>query len=90
MVVQPKPGMKVKWHSVYWPIGEWNNDSGEVVDITSGFRATDGMLEILVVMNNSTSSSGHGDPPITYPTPSFINAETLESLPHPKDYIEIK
>ncbi|GLY59653.1 hypothetical protein Pcaca05_05110 [Pectobacterium carotovorum subsp. carotovorum] len=90
MKVAPQSGMKVKWQSVYWPIGEWINETGEAVDIVSGFRAKDGDREILVVMNNNRSSPGHGEPSITAPTPSYIDAASLDSLPAPRDFIEIK
>ncbi|MCU2432377.1 hypothetical protein [Enterobacter kobei] len=90
MAVAPESGMKVKWRSVYWPIGEWVNEEGDVVEITKNFRAKSDDGEILVVMNNETSGGGHGDPAITSPTPSFIHADTLDSLPHPPGFIEIK
>lgn len=89
MAIPPAPGMKVKWRSVYWPVGEWVDENGEVVDITRGFKAINNSAEILVVMSNKTSPSGHGEPSITAPVPLYIHAETLELLPLPTDFIEI-
>ncbi|HAS1181951.1 hypothetical protein [Enterobacter cloacae] len=90
MAIAPAPGMKVKWRDIYWPVGEWVNEDGDIVEIAGNFRAISGEDDILVIMNNQTSRGGHGDPPITSPTPSFIHAETLESLPKPPDFIELK
>lgn len=90
MKTVPLSGMKVKWQSVYWPIGKWINEAGEDVDIVSGFRAKDGDREILVVMNNTTSPAGHGEPRISAPIPAYIDAESLDSLPEPRNFIEIK
>ncbi|MCW2477756.1 hypothetical protein [Candidatus Symbiopectobacterium sp. NZEC135] len=90
MNVTPKSGMKVKWRSVYWPLGEWVNDSGDVVDITTNFKGHIAGKSILVIMNNSMSSPGHGEPSITAATPSYIDGESLDSLPEPLDYIEIE
>lgn len=90
MKVVPQPGMRVKWRSIYFPIGEWVNDAGDVVDIVSSFRAKYGDKDILVVMQESMSPAGHGEPSMTAITPTFIDEKILDSLPATNDYIKIK
>lgn len=88
--VSPLPGMKVKWKNVYYPFGEWLNEAGEEVDISKGFRAGFGGVNLIVMMTPATSSPGHGEPSMTANRPSFIDEDALEFITIGDEYITIK
>lgn len=79
-MIKPEPGMKIRWRNVYYPLGEWLDENGEQVEVTTGFRALFDSIKIIVMMGNASSAPGHGEPSITAMRPSFINEENLERI----------
>lgn len=79
--------MKIKWKSVYWPLGEWQNEAGDKVEITGNFKAKYEGKDIIVNMVSQTSQAGHGDPAITASIPSFLDIDTGNTL-SPEGFIE--
>lgn len=79
--------MKIKWHDVYWPIGEWRNEKGDRVDLEGNFRCFIGDRAAICTLQNETCGGGHGEPAITAGTPKFMDAITLEAIEH-DGYVE--
>lgn len=88
--VEPLSGMRIKWQNIYYPLGEWINDSGDVVKIDGGFRADHGNINIIVMMHAATCGGGHGELSITSNIPSFINEDNLDVLSIGDGFITIK
>ncbi|HFT8655595.1 TPA: hypothetical protein ACGSTA_001154 [Enterobacter cloacae] len=82
--------MKIRWVNVYYPLGEWKNESGEVVAVPDGFRATLNDKNLIVIMRNSTSSGGHGEPSIMAKRPEFIDEDNLEFVKVDGEFITMK
>lgn len=82
--------MKIRWVNVYYPLGEWKNELGEVVAVPDGFRATFNDKNLIVIMRNSTSPGGHGEPSITAKRPEFIDEDNLEFLKVDGEFIALK
>lgn len=88
-MVNPEQGMKIRWQNFYYPHGEWLNDRGERVEISSGFRATFGSIKLIVMMDSAASTPGHGDPVMTALRPSFIDESSLERVDVADGFITI-
>ena len=69
--------MKIRWKNVYFPIGEWIDESGVTAKITGNFKCKYQGRDLICTMSQARCDGGHGEPSITANVPSFIDAETL-------------
>lgn len=77
--------MKVKWKSIYYPIGELVDcETGKKCELSAEIRrdycSIDGRKVIFAFINQA-SQSGHGEPSISANTPAYFYADTLEQAP---------
>lgn len=71
--------MKIKWKSIYYPLGEWNDEECNEVKIeANNFKAVLKNRDIIVLMVEEEGGGGHGDPRFKGKAPKYIYADTLE------------
>ena len=77
---------KLKWKRVYFPIGEWVDEIGDVINVIDyNFRAFYGGVEILVLMIDKSCEG------ITCGVPHYFNSSTLGEIKlSNNDYIEVE
>lgn len=82
--------MKIKWVNIYYPYGEWRDESGNVVPVPDGFRATLDDKNLIVIMSESHTPAGHGEPAMTAKSPSFIDEDNLSFVIVDGKFITLK
>lgn len=70
--------MKITWKSIYYPIGQWQDESGNEVLKSGNFKCKKDGVNLLCIMKDCKSDAGHGESAIISKVPSFINADTLK------------
>lgn len=74
--------MQIKWHSIWWPSGEWRDENDKKVNLIGNFMCKINDEWHICVIADKTSAAGHGDPSVTAGVPMFINNHTLKEVKH--------
>lgn len=82
--------VKIKWKSIYYPLGEWVYENGYKCDIKGNFRCKVDGVKCIVVMKSVTTPSGHGEPSMTSDQPTAIREDTLEVVDIKDKFVDVE
>lgn len=76
---------RVKWKSVYYPIGEWVDEFGKKVVITDNFRFTYNNTPHICIFVEVESGGGHGESSVAGKVPKYFREDNLQQSYNPSD-----